>query len=240
MKFKLFVKYYSYSRVSKYHKATSRNKAKTMMLYNGNLKISQAFYPLLGVLEVILRNRIHREIAFMYCDKNWIINQKAGFMSDKSLTKTDKRTGKLITNDYLLKEVTSAEKKLKKRGAGSILAGQIIAEQTLGFWTCFFDPPYYKILKGVPTKVFKHLPPGYGRKDISNILFDIREFRNRIFHNEPICFVNNKIDFSYAKDIYASIINILTWIDPQIPISLHELDRVLKVIDDEEKKQNNL
>ena len=111
------------------------------MLYNGNLKISQAFYPLLGVLEVILRNSIHREIAFMYNDKNWIINQKTGFMSDKSLTKKDKRTGKLITNDYLLKEVMSAERKLKRKGASSALAGQVIAEQTLGFWTCFFAPP---------------------------------------------------------------------------------------------------
>lgn len=239
MKFNLFVKYYSYSRVSKYHKATSRNKAKTMMLYNGNLKISQAFYPLLGVLEVILRNRIHREIAFMYNDKNWIINQKAGFMSDKSLTKKDKRTGKLITNDYLLKEVTSAERKLKRKGASSALAGQVIAEQTLGFWTCFFDPPYYKILKGVPAKAFKYLPAGYGRKDISNTLFEIREFRNRIFHNEPICFVNNKIDFSYARKIYALITGVLGWIDPKIHTSLLEIDRVLKVIDDEERKQNN-
>lgn len=97
-------------------KATSHNKAKTMMLYNGNLKISQAFYPLLGVLEVILRNRI--------------------------------------------------------------------------------------------------------------------------FHNEPICFVNNKIDFSYARNIYASITYILAWIDPKIHTSLLKIDRVLKVIDDEEKKQN--
>lgn len=59
------MKYYSYSRVSKYYKATSHNKAKTIILYNGNLKISQAFYPLPGALEVILRNRIHREMAFM-------------------------------------------------------------------------------------------------------------------------------------------------------------------------------
>ena len=239
MKFNLFMKYYSYSRASKYYKATSHNKVKTMILYNGNLKISQVFYPLLGVLEVILRNRIHREMAFMYSDKNWIINQKTGFMSDKSLTKKDKRTGKSITNDYLLKEVVSAEKKLKKKGVTSILAGQIIAEQTLGFWTSFFDVPYYRILKGAPTKAFKYLPAGYGRKDISNTLFEIREFRNRIFHNEPVCFVNNKIDFSYARSIYASIINILVWVDPKIKTSLLEIDRVLKVIDDEERKQNN-
>lgn len=52
-------------------------------------------------------------------------------------------------------------------------------------------------------------------------------------------FVNNKIDFSYARSIYASIINILVWIDPKIKTSLLEIDRVLKVIDDEERKQNN-
>lgn len=91
----------------------------------------------------------------------------------------------------------------------------------------------------MPAKAFKHLPARYGRKDISNTLFEIREFRNRIFHNEPICFVNNKIDFSYARNIYELITGVLRWIDPKIHTSLLEIDKVLKVIDDEERKQNN-
>jgi len=63
VKYKKFVRYYSYSRISKYYKATGHSKAKAMMLYYGNLKIAQAFHPLLGILEVILRNRLHSELA---------------------------------------------------------------------------------------------------------------------------------------------------------------------------------
>ena len=60
--------------------------------------------------------------------------------------------------------------------------------------------------------------------------------RNRINHNEPICFVNKKFDFTYSKDMYALIVKLLTWIDPDIMQSLKEVDKVQKVISREEQK----
>ncbi|MFR3057096.1 hypothetical protein [Phocaeicola coprophilus] len=41
------------------YKATNRNKNKTVMLYFVNMKIAQAFHPLLSSFEVILRNQLH-------------------------------------------------------------------------------------------------------------------------------------------------------------------------------------
>lgn len=61
--------------------------------------------------------------------------------------------------------------------------------------------------------------------------------RNRINHNEPICFVNKKCDFSYVRNMYKVINEFLTWIDPEIMPSQNEVDKVLKVIDKEENKQ---
>lgn len=236
MKYKKFVRYYSYSRISKYYKATKHSKAKAMMLYYGNLKIAQAFHPLLGVLEVILRNRLHSELAKHFDDGNWIINQQSGFMKSPLLIKKNKRTGITLTNDYLFREVSKAEQKLKNKGV-NITAGRIIAEQTLGFWISFFDLIHYKILKGVPIQAFQKLPAGYGRKEVYEALNKIRDFRNRINHNESICFVGRRLDFSYAKEIYQTITQILNWIDPDIQSSLYEIDRVLKVIEKEENKQ---
>ena len=54
MKYKKVVRLYSNSRVSKYYKATNRNKNKAVMLYFANMKIAQAFHPLLSSFEVIL------------------------------------------------------------------------------------------------------------------------------------------------------------------------------------------
>lgn len=67
---------------------------------------------------------------------------------------------------------------------------------------------------------------------------EIRELRNRINHNEPICFVNSKCDFSYVKNMYNIISKFLTWIDPEIMPSLNEVDKVMKIINKEEKKQS--
>lgn len=236
MKYKKVVRLYSNSRVSKYYRATNRNKNKAVMLYFANLKIAQAFHPLLSSFEVILRNQLHYALARHFSDGNWIINQKSGFMVDPSLTYINKRSKKKVVNDYILKEVKKAEKKITDRGV-IVTTGRVIAEQTLGFWNSFYETHHYALLSGVPCRIFKKLPSGYGRKEINEIILRIRELRNRINHNEPICFVNKRCDFSYVRNMYKVINEYLTWIDPEIMPSLNEVDKVLKVIDKEENKQ---
>lgn len=214
MKYKKVVRLYSNSRVAKYYRATNRNKNKAVMLYFANMKIAQAFHPLLSSFEVILRNQLHYALAHHFSDGNWIINQKTGFMIAPSLTYTNKRTKKKVTNDYILKEVLKAEKKIADRGV-RVTTGRVIAEQTLGFWNSFYETHHYALLAGVPCRIFKKLPPGFGRKEINDIIVQVRELRNRINHNEPICFVNRKCDFSYVKGMYTIISDFLTWIDPE-------------------------
>ena len=219
-----------------YYRATNRNKNKAVMLYFANLKIAQAFHPLLSSFEVILRNQLHYALARHFSDGNWIINQKSGFMVDPSLTYINKRSKKKVVNDYILKEVKKAEKKITDRGV-RVTTGRVIAEQTLGFWNSFYETHHYALLSGLPCRIFKKLPSGYGRKEINEIILRIRELRNRINHNEPICFVNKKCDFSYVRNMYKVINEFLTWIDPEIMPSQNEVDKVLKVIDKEENKQ---
>ena len=140
------------------------------MLYFANMKIAQAFHPLLSSFEVILRNQLHYALAHHFSDGNWIINQKTGFMIAPSLTYTNKRTKKKVTNDYILKEVLKAEKKIADRGV-RVTTGRVIAEQTLGFWNSFYETHHYALLAGVPCRIFKKLPPGFGRKEINDIIF---------------------------------------------------------------------
>jgi hypothetical protein len=230
MKFKDFKNYFSSARVNRYLLATGNSKSKAIKLYKANLKTAQAFHPLLGVFEVILRNRLNDILASHFSDPNWIMNQKTGFMSDPSLRFTYKRTGQLKTNDFLKREINKAEKRLQKTNT-PITSGKIIAEQTLGFWTDLFEVHHYRLLKGKPIQVFNSLPAGHGRKEVNDELDKVRRFRNRINHNEPICFNGNNIDFTEAMEVHKSIINLLTWIDPEIIKLISDIDTVKKIID---------
>ena len=216
--------YISAPRINKYLNATG-SKTKAVRLYKSNLRISSAFHPILGITEVVLRNRIDTILAAHFSDPDWIINQKTGFMSDPSLRYVYKKTGQVKTNNYLKKEIEKAQRRLTKTGA-TITSGKIIAEQTLGFWTNLFEVHHYKLLAGQPIKIFKSLPSGYGRKQVLDDLNKIRLFRNRINHNEPICFDGSTVDFSQTEDVYKSIMELLSWIDPELVTWVKDIDNV--------------
>lgn len=230
MKFRDFRQYFSGARVNRYLLASGNSTGRAIKLYKANLKTSQAFHPLLGVFEVVLRNRLNDILTAHFKDPDWIINQKTGFMSDPSLRFTFKRTGLQKTNDFLKREIHKAEKRLQKTKT-PITSGKIIAEQTLGFWTDLFEVHHYRLLKGKPIQIFHALPAAHGRKEVNDELDKVRRFRNRIYHNEPICFNGNNIDFTEALEVHKSITKVLNWIDPEITRLISDLDKVATTID---------
>lgn len=125
-------------------------------------------------------------------------------MVHPTLTFRNKRTGKTETNDFLLKAVRGEERKLGNKGI-TITSGRIIAEQAFGFWTELFENHHYKILKGRPIKAFSNLPSGISHTRVLAELTKVRRFRNRINHNEPVCFVNSAIDLTVTQAVYISI-----------------------------------
>ena len=225
MRFENFRNYFSSPRIGRYLTACSNDTKRCEKLYKANLKVAQAFHPLLGSLEVVLRNGINDQLTSCFSDPNWIINQKTGFMVSPTLTYTNKKTRQVETNRFILNSVKGAERKLRKRGIG-ITSGRIISEQTFGFWTDLFENHHYKILKGRPIKLFKNLPSGYGRTEILNELSKVRQFRNRINHNEPICFVGGTIDFSNTIAVYNSALNLLKWINPELIPWIKDIDKI--------------
>lgn len=227
MRLQHFKEYFSAARVNRYLAATGNSSTRAIKLYKANLRVSQSFHPLLGILEVVLRNRINETLAAHFSDPDWIINQKTGFMVDPSLTYLHKKTGQIRTNNFLLREIKKAETRLHGLKT-PVTSGKIIAEQTFGFWTDLFEAHYYRILKGKQIKIFNHLPAGHGRKQVNEELDKIRRFRNRINHNEPICFTGTTIDFTQTLEVYQSICNTLSWVDPQLLKLIKDLDKVNK------------
>jgi uncharacterized protein YutE (UPF0331/DUF86 family) len=150
-------------------------------------------------------------------------------MSDKALVFRNNPSKISKRNDFLKREVLKAEQKLKMKYSStssmSINAGNIIAEQSFSFWTNFFEAYHFKILKGKPIQIFSNLPHGVGRKEIFQKLNAIRQFRNRVNHNEPICFVDNKFSYSEIQTIRQSIYELLTFIDERLIDFVESIDK---------------
>lgn len=85
MRFNKIRLYFSPQRIDRYLVASGNSKARAISLYKANLRVAQSFHPLLGALEVALRNQINTVLTAHFGDADWIINQKKGFMVDPSL-----------------------------------------------------------------------------------------------------------------------------------------------------------
>ncbi|WP_299157039.1 hypothetical protein [uncultured Christiangramia sp.] len=198
--------YVSQPRLDRFLQATGNSKSKAQKLYRINLRTSQAFYPILNLFEIVLRNIINYQISGYFANPNWIITEKNGFMDDNSLRRS---------RFYLKNSIQKAERTIRRMG-GTVTAGKVIAEQSLGFWTSLFDPHHYRLIGGVVIHCFPNKPAQVNRSILNQKLNNIREFRNRVYHNEPICFNGNNIDFREAISIKEEIYELFEWIEPDL------------------------
>ena len=196
----------SQPRMGRFLRATNNSKQKAQQLYRINLRVSQSFYPLLNLFEIFLRNSINYQVTSHFANPNWVITEKNGFMSDRSL-----RNSKF----FLKNSIQKAEQTIQRKG-GTVTSGKVIAEQSFGFWTSLFEPHHYRLIGGSVIHAFPNKVASANRSTIAQKLNRIREFRNRVYHNEPICFSNNNVDFSNAEDILKELYELLNWIDPEL------------------------
>ena len=212
MEFEAFEIFVSKPRLARYLISCSNSQGRAMKLYAANIRVAQAFYPVLNLFEIFLRNGINEKLSNYFADQAWLVNQKDGFMNDSSLG----------PKYWLKSQVVKAEINLK----GKFAAGNLIAEQTLGFWTSLFEPRHYKLISGVVIKCFPHKPSFVNRNSIAVLLKDIREFRNRIYHNEAICFIGTRVDFTHAIKIKTELYNLLVWMDADLMDFVHPFDSI--------------
>lgn len=216
MKIELRNKYLSRPRYNRYLIPTANNKIKAKRLYNANIRLAQAFHPLLSQFEVVLRNKLNIVLTSHFNDPDWIITQKNGFMRHQSLR----------NSHYFLKTcIQKSEHKLNRRGI-PITNGKIISDQTFGFWLAFFLPHHYTLVNGQPIHVFIHKPAFENRASLYDKLDKIKNFRNRVNHCEPICFSGHNIDCSLALDIRTKLYDLINWIDPNLTPFFRNIDNI--------------
>jgi len=225
MKYNTFEKYASVSRMNRFFVATGTESG-AKNLYRTNLQVAQAFYPVLNLTEIFLRNSLYDCIERYFSNPDWIITEKNGFMSNISLAKS---------GYYLKNCVIKAENKMVKKGI-TVSAGKVLSEQSFGFWTSLFEPAHYKLVGGSVIHSFPNKPSHINRKAILLLLSNIRDFRNRIYHNEPVCFNGTSVDFSHAGQIRNDLFDMLGWMNPDIKRYVHRFDTIDKKINSYTKK----
>ena len=148
------LKYYlSSPRFNVYLAKTNNDFHKAYQLYKVNIELSEAFYPILSLLEVSLRNAVNETLKLHFNDPYWFKNS--------------------LPVEFL-PFVSEATKKLTAQRK-SITADRIIAELNFGFWNRLFNRHYTRLLWKPLRLVFKNTPKHLRQRDtISNELYRIR------------------------------------------------------------------
>ena len=217
MKYNECLQVLSPARLNKYAQACGNDKAKTLRLYQYNIKLSQRFYGVIGMFEIMLRNAINIHYQGYFHDTNWIINQAhAGGLLEHDAADIQK-----TQNSYTAMGVYNNDK--------------MVASFTFGFWTYLFTKRNYRVGGKTLLKIFPNKAHGLKQSDIYRELTAIREFRNRIAHHEPICFnAARTIDTTYARSHYNLIRTYIGYMgfDPDSVLrAVEKPDSILNMID---------
>jgi hypothetical protein len=216
MRIALRNKYLSRQRFNRYLVATGNNNTRAKKLYAANIRLAQSFHPVLSQFEVVLRNCLNTVLTTHFSDPDWIINQKTGFMRHASLAQS---------HFFLRTCVQRTENNLRRRGI-PVTAGKVISDQTFGFWLALFVSHHYSLIGGRPIFAFPHKPATENRASIHQKLEEIKNYRNRMNHCEPLCFVGNTIDCSYSLGIRNLLYDLVGWIDPELVSYFQTIDTI--------------
>jgi hypothetical protein len=158
-----------------------------------NTALCESLYPTLQLLEVGMRNKIHEALTFCNRTPLWF---KGAFLCIQCK-----------------EDIEAAENELIKEGRDPNNPGRVVAELNFGFWTRLFNRHYQTYLWNNRTFTGRVFPNATNiqrtRHTLSVRVDNIRRFRNRVFHHQPI--LSSKL-----QDRYNDIIELFEWIDPTL------------------------
>jgi len=217
-------------RLVTYSKSLGIDDNDLLAAYSWHLSVVANFYPLVQLIEVALRNAINNQAILAYTPTaptaHW-------FNLMPSNPETDTEMVRKFRDN-----IKSATKKAKKILVDKGLAvdpniDQIIAQTDFSTWEYILDKGFYNggntdfLWPSNLYKVFSKPPryagsnPAFHQRDlIRRRIEEIRNFRNRLSHNEPIwraSEVNNANDvFTYLHEKYNNIVELAYWISPEL------------------------
>lgn len=221
----------SESRLSTYKKA-DYSELQTITDYVLSAKISQIFYFLLQNLEVTLRNAVYRGYKKHYSHQDF-------FYLHETNSFNRYQNKKEIHSRECWKMLCGVKYKL--RHLPTISDGKIIAELNFGFWTELLtstDAKYTTMWRTIFLDVFQNYKVrssiDHDKNLIAAKIDDIRNFRNRIFHYEPIYHQNN------LEKRHEEIFEILGWLNNDMKILNEMFDEFKNIGKERERIFNKL
>lgn len=194
----------SQERLTKYLKAAGYDQSRALALYGWNIQVSEAFFPVLGASEVCLRNIISAKLVALYGQTWW---------DDPVFLAQIRKNGTRI--------VKTARDKLKTQGA--VTTGGMTAELNFGFWVNMLLPRHEPVFWPDLHVAFPDLPAAVTYDALYRRCDAVREFRNRVFHHEPI--LNRNITKEYSQ-----IMELITWLSPDKAKWIKPYSRVMTVV----------
>jgi hypothetical protein len=200
--FKLLEPILSPARIGTYLLASGHDEARALKLYVWNAQLGEAFHLPIQSVEIALRNRVNSVLITCFGVEWW---QNAAF-----LALADKRQ---------VDAITEVRKRISNRGH-ALVTGQIVAGLSFGFWVSMLDARYNpKVWSSQLAAGFPDLPAAKTRDDLQRSAREIANFRNRIWHHEPIFRANISKEYSRCTTTLGWLChNKLNWVRPQCKV----------------------
>jgi hypothetical protein len=176
-----------------------------LSLYERNARIAEAFYRPLQSLEICLRNQLNLQLVSRY-GTHWFNNGGPPFEADA------------------IAKIDNAIVDLRQAGK-AITPGAVVAELSFGFWVMILARKYDATLwRSTCSAAFRESGRRLARQRVHNRMDEIRRFRNRVMHHEPV----------YHRDpatMHADIIQAIAWMCPDSAAWAWEHSRVPYVLE---------
>jgi hypothetical protein len=131
----------------------------------------------------------------------------------------------------LVPEIDKAKAQIRNRGE-NVNTDKLISELTFGFCVMLLNNQYERVLWKSLRKAFPNLPKkDRQRKNVSAPCNTLRRLRNRIFHQEAICW-----DLYYLTCLHDNLVTVLGWMNEDIQQWLKPIDPFDKVCADIRKE----
>lgn len=221
------------SRLAPYLRAASGDNGIAVARYYWNAELCRAYYPMLQAVEVALRNKLDRAIALKYPTSgkydhinSWI-----------------DRTSRVAVHPNAEASIQEAKSKLIKDPSTHLLRrdyrdhNDLVAAMSFGFWValletayddpgtnriCFWNPATATDPNSFERRVFPNAK-GELMSSIRATFNQLRHFRNRVFHHEPVW--PKHPSQPTPKERYDAICKALRWLggeQSQLPPVLHK------------------
>lgn len=204
------------------YRPSNRDDLETAVTYLWNIALSEALLQGLAAVEVGLRNTVHRTMTTYMGTEYWF----QGVLHAAEMNEIHEKWHLLY----------------KRHQQEPPTPGKIIAELTFGFWPPLFNKTYHELWWQNGTALFRaafpHIPTGLPPHQ-SIVLKDIyvraeacQKLRNRVMHHEPIFGGLSRLNMPVLPlaDAHQYFIDLLSWIDPSLALSLKAVDRFPAVL----------